>query len=364
MVMSNPNSDSRVSRSSATRAGKVLSGKVRDASAEEYRQATAVAQVWRAQHISATQHCFSQLLDCSTSFTNSVCTYRLKRLISIIRKLQRPEQHFKLGELDDIGGCRLIVQNNAQVLDAVAMVKSRLTLKNGGGEKDYITSPQNSGYRSHHLIANVGDGNGIYHVEIQIRTQLQHYWATAVEAAGELYGTEYKSPIVREQATHDDRERIRFFQIISSLFAQQEGTAPVPGHETRQSELVAELRALPCTATILNDLNAAANSVLLFPPNTDGNASLYLLKLSHDNQYLDVESFAQSQLSDALNRYAAVEERIESTPHAGNGPQQFDAEYDNVVLVHAQNIEQLRMAYPNYSANVAKFIDHVREYME
>lgn len=46
-------------------------------------------------------------------------------------------------------------------------------------------------------------------MEVQIRTQLQHYWATAVEAAGEIYGAEYKSPEVRRQAVGlEDQERI------------------------------------------------------------------------------------------------------------------------------------------------------------
>ena len=73
-------------------------------------------------------------------------------------------------------------------------------------------------------------------MEVQIRTQLQHYWATAVEAAGEIYGTEYKSPEVRRQAVGpEDQERIQFFQIVSSLFALEEGAPQVPGFERSQN---------------------------------------------------------------------------------------------------------------------------------
>ncbi|KAB7790051.1 RelA/SpoT domain-containing protein [Bifidobacterium leontopitheci] len=81
----------------------------------------------------------------------SVSTYRLKRMISIVRKLQRSNAHFKLGELDDIGGCRLIVETNDQVGEAANWLAARLPLKNGSGDKDYIARPQNSGYRSRHL---------------------------------------------------------------------------------------------------------------------------------------------------------------------------------------------------------------------
>lgn len=157
-------------------------------------------------------------------FAESVCTYRLKRIVSIIRKLQRAQTHLKLGELDDIGGCRLILETNNQVRQAAEILKSQIPLKKGRGEKDYILNPQKSGYRSRHLLFKPETQTGSYQVEVQIRTQLQHYWATAVEAAGEIYGTEYKSPEVRRQAVGpEDQERIQFFQIVSSLFALEEG---------------------------------------------------------------------------------------------------------------------------------------------
>ena len=186
-----------ISRTLATKAGRVLRvGLI--AEADAYQQALITAQQWRAQHLDATEQCFTQVLACSSKFENSVATYRLKRLASIVAKVQRPEANFKLGELDDIGGCRLILETVEQVHQAADTLKARLTLKGSDGEKNYIVTPRESGYRSYHLLTNNETPEGSYHVEIQIRTKLQHYWSTAVEAAGEIYGTEYKSNARRQ----------------------------------------------------------------------------------------------------------------------------------------------------------------------
>ena len=64
----------------------------------------------------------------------------------------RAQTHLKLGELDDIGGCRLILETNNQVRQAAEILKSQIPLKKGSGEKDYILNPQKSGYRSRHLL--------------------------------------------------------------------------------------------------------------------------------------------------------------------------------------------------------------------
>lgn len=124
-----------ISRNRANNAGKILRAGAQSVSPEEYQLAIDTAQAWRDQHIEATQECFSEVLKCSNYFAESVCTYRLKRIASIIRKLQRAQTHLKLGELDDIGGCRLILETNNQVRQAAEILKSQIPLKKGSGEK-------------------------------------------------------------------------------------------------------------------------------------------------------------------------------------------------------------------------------------
>ena len=62
-----------------------------------------------------------------------------------------------------------------------------------------------------------------------------------------------KSPEVRRQAVGpEDQERIQFFQIVSSLFALEEGAPQVPGFERSQKELVKELQTLECSSCLLD----------------------------------------------------------------------------------------------------------------
>ncbi len=200
-----------------------------------------------------------------------------------------------------------------------------------------------------------------YQVEIQIRTQLQHYWATAVDEAGEIYGIEYKSPEVRRMSTGEDEERIRFFQIVSSLFATEEHSPQIPGFERPRDELIEELQTLKCSSRLLDDLIASTDSVLppILPQDDDTN--LFLLKLSREDQYLDIEAFRRNQLSEALKRYGDLEDRIEANIASGTGTGDG---YDNVVLVYAEDSRQRGIAYPNYSTNIRHFVDKVKGYLQ
>lgn len=144
--MASDNGIARISRNRANMAGRMLSAGLQHDDADDYAQAMLIAQQWRAQHVKPTEQCFSQVLACSQGIQHSVATFRMKRMISIVRKIQRPDTHFKLGELDDIGGCRLIVESNEQVQRAATWLAGKLPLKNGSTDKDYIEHPQSSGY--------------------------------------------------------------------------------------------------------------------------------------------------------------------------------------------------------------------------
>ncbi len=115
---------------------------------------------------------------------DSIVVQRLKRLNSIWKKLDRFNM-MRLWDMQDIGGCRAIVGNLNHVQQLVKSYKSSSIRHILAGEKDYIQKPRDSGYRSRHLIYRyVSDRNEIYNglkIEIQIRTPLQHAWATTVE---------------------------------------------------------------------------------------------------------------------------------------------------------------------------------------
>lgn len=109
---------------------------------------------------------------------NSIVTYRIKRLNSIIEKLKRFPQA-GLENFIDIAGCRCITANNECVNQIVKKLRNHPKL-NVSQIKDYIQSPQPEGYRSVHVYVNLKDRDK-NSVEIQIRSRKQHDWATLVE---------------------------------------------------------------------------------------------------------------------------------------------------------------------------------------
>jgi len=132
--------------------------------------------------------------DCQSINKKSIVTYRVKRIESIIGKLKRMPDT-ELDRLIDIAGCRCILSNNEQVYRLLKKLRRnpRLCIKK---EIDYIKKPQAEGYKSIHLYVGLS-GDDSKQVEVQIRNQEQHNWATLVEITDFVFETklkEYKEP--------------------------------------------------------------------------------------------------------------------------------------------------------------------------
>lgn len=336
-----------MSREAASKAGKCLK-----TSKGNDEQALATAQAWRVQHLEPTARCFEALARCAAQFEGAVVSYRLKRMTSILKKLLRLNSNFKLGTLDDIGGCRLIVSSVDEVYRAVAVLNEEL------GEwkaKDYISRPQSSGYRSYHAIYQIPEGGISYRIEVQIRTHLQHLWATGVEAVGEVYGVEYKSPDVQESLERESLERQRFLALSSHLFALEEGTPGVPNVCEDVSVVCREIDEI-CGSTMLLQELAAARSGIVVSTDADEHDEYFLLCLIRDLQFFDIVGFPG--FSEANEEYQRLEREVLT---AGDQERLLVAEpkFDNVVLVKAGSAELIRQSYLNYSLGVGQFIDRI-----
>lgn len=125
------------------------------------------------------------LLNCSNSLANKikeslkkfVLVGRLKRIYSIIRKLQRKNNYgMDLNRMSDVAGVRIIVE---KILDQNIVLD--IINKNFEVEKIYDYRNDTKLYRSIHIILKK-EGRFI---EIQIRTLAQQTWADESEAFGE-----------------------------------------------------------------------------------------------------------------------------------------------------------------------------------
>ena len=110
---------------------------------------------------------------------NIYIAQRLKRKPQIIKKLRRAYP-MRLSQMQDIGGCRIIVKENEQIDKALELIQSKTKNRTFKVLRvaDYREKGrEESGYRAVHVIANRSN----HEVEIQLRTFSQHSWAEEIE---------------------------------------------------------------------------------------------------------------------------------------------------------------------------------------
>ncbi|NBC56892.1 MAG: hypothetical protein GVY05_01205 [Bacteroidetes bacterium] len=119
--------------------------------------------------------------------SDSICSYRLKRIESILSKLKR-EKTMKLTTMGDIAGCRIIVYREIALKHAVEQLKKIFDVKK---VKDYyFKESKHDGYKGYHLYVKNRRGSKIF--EIQLRTIQAHRWASLVEIIDNIFNKKIK----------------------------------------------------------------------------------------------------------------------------------------------------------------------------
>jgi ppGpp synthetase/RelA/SpoT-type nucleotidyltranferase len=119
-----------------------------------------------------------------------------------------------------LAGCRAILPSIKEVKAVIEGLRANMKHE-FHNEADYINKPKPDGYRSHHMILKfkgideevMFDGR---RVEIQIRSHVQHSWATAVEAVGMFRSEDLK-------AGQGNPRWLRLFQLMSAEMSMAEG---------------------------------------------------------------------------------------------------------------------------------------------
>ncbi len=212
---------------------------------------------WRSSHAYPMHIMMMTIKNTARSITdNAICFQRLKRVSSILYKLER--YTMKLSQMQDIAGCRVIMPNvkltRKMREDFISRKKKHKRVKKR--EMNYINSPKSDGYRGIHLVYeyySTNNGARAYNgkmVEIQIRSGLQHSWATAVETV-DLFS---RNKNRMKFGGGDERWR-RFFKLISSAFAIEEGCPLVDGTPKNKEELYLEIVNLSKELKVAKKLN-------------------------------------------------------------------------------------------------------------
>ncbi|MDB5141572.1 MAG: hypothetical protein JWQ66_285 [Mucilaginibacter sp.] len=253
----------------------------------------------------------------------------------------------KMSQIQDIGGCRAIMKDVSEVDQIVDTYKhdSRGIKHKIAKEQDYILNPKPSGYRGIHLIYKYrSDKVQVYddmRIEIQIRTLMQHAWATAVETVGTFIQQSLKS-------SQGEEDWLRFFVVISSAMAILEGKPIVPGTSEDFDVLRDEIIELEKRLDVEGHLTTFRESIEVIGDKKTKNAYYYLLELDANKRKVTIRPYSHTQLVLASLDYLTLEKRI------------LDDSKD-AVLVSADSIESLRLAFPNYYLDTEHFLELLRD---
>jgi ppGpp synthetase/RelA/SpoT-type nucleotidyltranferase len=314
-----------------------------------YMEALPIINNWRSTH-SFPLNTFRINLNRSSARTDqeSVTAQRIKRLSSIGQKLIR-FQNMKLSQMQDIGGCRAVLKSVERVNQLYTYYKDSQVKHKIIHADNYIDSPKNSGYRGIHLIwryhSDRSEDFNDLKIEMQLRSTIQHAWATAVETVGTFVRQALKS-------SQGEEEWLRFFALMGTVVAFKEQTPPVQGTPTNRKELIDELSALSRVLDVQNRLSAFGMALQVLEEPSVEDAAYYLLEISPAELRVVVTGFKFGEFQEAANKYLEVEKNI---PVTGG---------KDAVLVSVKSVAALKRAYPNYFADTRVFADLVRETLE
>ncbi len=298
-------------------------------------------QAWRETHFFVAQELNKQLLLFfeSKGISFEISSMRIKRMTSIEAKLRNNiEKRTKLGGLQDIGGIRFVF-NTIEKLDEVVSALKEFAPDNFSFERfyNYVEEPKPSGYRSVHYVYKYSSTEEKYDgisIELQVRTQLQHAWAMAVETASLITQTTLKADI------KDDSEWRGFFMLVGALFAKEENK---PVHETfseysklklcteffryEENKLVDQLKALRVSINMDYDKVTSGFCVLTID---------FIKKVVH------AHTFNKEQEKQASELFSQIERTINKDEAA--------------LMVAIEDMREIREAYPSYFLDTQKFL--------
>ena len=247
--------------------------------------------------------------------------------------------------MQDIGGLRAIVSNLSKARSLERNYLDSNFKHLFVGTKDYIANPKTSGYRSIHLVYRYSNPrtpgyDGIL-LELQIRSHLQHAWATAVETMGTFLDHSLKS-------SEGPDDWLRFFADAGAAFARLEKTPSVPGYESRGEAEIYEK-----VVQTANDLNVHVRlqAFTIAAEKISGvkrKGTYHVVVLNTTEKTVRINTYSQAELERANAQYFREEQLITE-----GAPLQ-------AVLVSAGPIKNLRRAYPNYFLDTRAFASQLK----
>ena len=324
------------SKTQVKKAGKAIISST--ATVEQKEKAKEIIDFWRSLHAYPLELILESLNNISMMPKEVVIAQRLKRLESITSKLFRMPT-MNLCIMQDIAGCRIIVEDIEDVYFVVNLLKDEQTFPfTIHTVDDYIESSKPSGYRGIHCVFNAqnihNSCNYNLFIEIQVRTRLEHIWATAVETMGLYTHSDLK-------AGEGPCEILKFFEIVSNVFEMIEKKEDPRISRENFFNAFSELSDLNNRFNIIRSLEAISvisseNENLLI------SGGYYLLDLNYKRRKLSINHFQKDQYNRASELYSQLETKYSNTS-------------STVVLISSTSFINLKEAYPNYFNDISAF---------
>ena len=338
--------DPRYSRRQVDRAGAVLKDDSADPAAR--REARRVVDFWRSQHRIPLVEMRSLLYTKMRGLRiDGIVAQRLKRFPSVESKLRRIPT-MKLSRMQDLGGCRAVVPTVGQVEALGDRWRNGPQKHELQRETDYVASPKANGYRSLHLVYRFRTQSAERRaldrrlIEIQIRSRLQHAWATAVETVDLLQETGLKIG----RSGNDDWKR--FFALMATAHAMEEESPIVRRTPEARADLRSEVRELSRSLGAQSFLGAIVPVVAQVVKGS----GWALVTLRAAVREINIQTYSARQFRRAQEQYLRLEHRHEDDPTV------------QVCLVSSDDADSLRKAYPNYFLDVRPFVESLRRFLE
>lgn len=348
--------DIKLSKTKVVKAGDILINP--ESTDEQKAEALEVLSEWRSYHakpLDAFQKFLKRKDLCKRK--KAIIAQRLKRLPSIVDKLERMKS-IDLARMQDIGGIRVVLPtiNDVYALheDIVRKPNNRTLFTPKTPSKDYIAEPKGDGYKSLHQVFEYKRDHeknvaGLY-IELQIRTALQHSFATAVETLGMVERSSFKTG-------QGSEEFKTFFKLVSALFSHKEQTTVLKEYRDRTIEsLIEEASELEKKLQIFHKLQG----ITLTAKNIDSDGKwsskkyqlLELHKTDNDGWKIRIREFKESDMDWAEILYASLEKKYKNDPNI------------DVVLVAVGDLKAIKRAYPNYFLDTDDFITTLKGIFE
>lgn len=289
---------------------------------------------WRSAH-RFVLNTFQAMLRTKIKGMNISFAQRHKRKKTIIDKLSRLPG-MQLSRMDDIAGCRLIFHDIETLYDFRESFNNSSfdhKLRNKSDKYDYIKVPKTTGYRGIHdiYLYNVRSSRNEelagLQIEIQYRTLIQHYWATANEIIGFITESQpkFERGDKRYQAAMAYASEIlaRVHESRFGPFPEMSGNAVVNNFIKLNKEL-GLLTMLKKMNSQNIELGKRKNTILIY----------------NEKEELHIKTYRDS--GDAIKALFRLEKEFPN----------FD-----IVLVKADKEADIRMAFKNYFNDAKEFIN-------